>query len=79
MCLYLLYVDLFVIAFVCMCLCVRIVCVCYKSQERGADAVLDHTDQHGGGHVLSSSLPRSHRLPEEVQPAAAAGDDVKTV
>lgn len=51
--------------------------VYYPSQERGADAVLDHTDQHGGRHVLSSSLPCGHRLPEEVQPAAAAGDDVE--
>lgn len=48
-------------------------------QERGADAVLDHADQHGGRHVLGSPLPGSHRLPEEVQPAAAARDHVETV
>lgn len=60
--------------------CVRSVCNVYDpSQERGADAVLDHQDQHGGHHVLRSSFPSSHRLPEEVQPAAAAGDDVKAV
>lgn len=60
----------------CLFLCV---CVYYPRQERGADAVLDHADQHGGRHVLRSSLPGSHRLSEEVQPAAAAGDHVQTV
>lgn len=62
-------------------LCIVHACVgvYYPSQKRRADAVLDHTDQHSCRHVLSSSLPSSHRLPEEVQPAAAAGNDVETV
>lgn len=65
-----------VITHVCLFPCVG---VHYPTQERRADAVLDHTDQHGVRHVLGSSLPGSHRLTEEVQPAAAAGDDVKTL
>lgn len=74
-------------------MCVRVPTVCvitlvclfprvgvhYPTQERRADAVLDYTDQHGVRHVLSSSLPGSHRLTEEVQPAAAAGDDVEAL
>lgn len=48
-------------------------------QKCRADAVVDHADQHGGRHVLSSALPRSHRLSEEVQPATPAGDNVQAV
>lgn len=48
-------------------------------QKCRADAVVDHADQHGGRHVLSSALPRSHRFSEEVQPATPAGDNVQAV
>ena len=51
----------------------------YPSQERRADAVMDHTDQHCGCHVLRSSFPSSNRLTEEVQSTTVAGDDVETV
>lgn len=37
-------------------------------QEPGADAVLDHSHQCGGCHVLRTPLPSCRQLPEEVQP-----------
>lgn len=41
-------------------------------QEHGADAVLDHAHQRCGGHVFRASVPGGDRIPEEIQPSAAA-------
>ncbi|XP_059254424.1 PH and SEC7 domain-containing protein 1 isoform X2 [Mustela nigripes] len=40
--------------------------------EPGADAVLGHSHQCGGCHVLCTPLPSCCQLPEEVQPPSAA-------
>lgn len=48
-------------------------------QERRANAVLDHADQHGVCHVLGSSVPSSHRFSEEVQPTSSSRDHVETL
>lgn len=40
-------------------------------QEPGADAVLDHSHQCGGCHVLRTPIPSCRQLPEEVQPPSA--------
>jgi len=34
---------------------------------------VDHAHQRGGGHVFCAPVPGGDRLPEEVQPASAAG------
>lgn len=48
-------------------------------QECRANAVLDHKDQHGGRHVLSSSIPSSHWFSEEVQQTTSARGHVETL
>lgn len=50
----------------------KLACAVLPPQESRADALVDHAHQRGGCHVLRAPLPRRHRLPEEVQPPAAA-------